>query len=590
MVDIFLRKCLCDALRLMTVGVGLVCVQAQAQALSGADAGGLLRQQERHQAPELRPESALAEVEEARAVRAVEEGVAVELKAVRFSGAVDEALEAQLQQVVVGVLGKRLDFAGLKALADDVAAYLRGQGNLLARAYLPRQDVTAGVLEIAIIQGRLDGAQGEGGWQISVAQGARIEAQRLAALAERAAPSGEVLKQGELERALLLINDMPGIVARSRLEPGRTPGSSRAVVEVREGPLLSAYAWADNYGSSSTGESQVNAALSLNDPLGRGDRARVNLSASEGISLVRLGYGAPVGAAGLRTDIGYTAMRYEVKNGTGVSSGLQGDSASVQAELSYPFIRSRGLNLYGSAGLVHKVLNDDSSAGVLRDKRIDAFSLEVTGDSLDRLGGSGLNNWNLRLVTGRLDLSRVAADLAADAASLKAHGHYNKLEWGASRLQRLGAGLTLSGRLAGQVAGSNLDSSERFILGGPGGVRAYPVGEAQGDEGWLASVDLRYDFNGTPLGDVQLSVFADTGGIRLHDDPSGITIANASGRNSYRISGAGIGLSIGKPGSYRLGLSWARALGSNPGRTATGNNADGESGKSRVWLQGVAWF
>ena len=34
-----------------------------------------------------------------------------------------------------------------------------------------------------------------------------------------------------------------------------------------------------------------------------------------------------------------------------------------------------------------------------------------------------------------------------------------------------------------QLSSKNLDSSEKFTLGGIGGVEAYPSGEASGDEG-----------------------------------------------------------------------------------------------------------
>ena len=44
---------------------------------------------------------------------------------------------------------------------------------------------------------------------------------------------------------------------------------------------------------------------------------------------------------------------------------------------------------------------------------------------------------------------------------------------------------------AGQLADKNLDTAEKFYLGGPGGVRAYPQGEATGDQGYRLSGELR---------------------------------------------------------------------------------------------------
>ena len=60
------------------------------------------------------------------------------------------------------------------------------------------------------------------------------------------------------------------------------------------------------------------------------------------------------------------------------------------------------------------------------------------------------------------------------------------------RLQALPAGFSLNLQWRGQWTNNNLDSSEKFSLGGPYGVRAYATAEAMGDRGWLGSVELRY--------------------------------------------------------------------------------------------------
>jgi hemolysin activation/secretion protein len=565
---------------------------AAAFAQTPPDAGSLLRQQEQleQKLPDQFPEAEAPEVVKP-AIKPVP-GAKVLVKGVRFSGATELAPAAELDALVAGAIGQELDFVGLQALADKVTAHLRKAGWLLARAYLPQQDVTGGIIEIAILKGRLDGAAIEGGgWKISLNEGARIDAGTLNAIAEAAAPSGSAVRQEELERALLLMNDLPGVGARSRLEPGTETGTTRITVDATEGPLFTGNAWADNNGNHSTGENQLNAALNLNDPSGRGDQATFSATASEGIRMARLGYSIPLGSNGLRASAGYTAMHYEVKEGSGVAAGLEGDSGIARVALAYPFIRSRTFSLRGSLDAEHKVLKDDSSVGALRDKRVAAYTLGLSGDSLDQWGGGGLNGFGVSMTAGDLDLSRVAADQAADAATLNTQGGYSKLSLNASRLQRLPGSFTLLGKFSAQLAGGNLDSSEQFILGGPAGVRAYPVGEAQGDEGWLLGAELRYDWPGsTPLGALQLAAFADTGHIRLHSDPGSVTIPTATGKNSYQLSGAGLGLNLSKPGSYSLRLAWAHTIGDNDGRSITGNNADGEKDNSRFWLQAVAWF
>jgi len=516
----------------------------------------------------------------------------VRVRAVHFEGVEGLVNEDELRALVADAVGRDLDFSGLQALADRVTAHLRAQGLLLARAYLPRQDVTEGEVTLAILEGRLGGnPEDGGGWRIEVDDGSRIAADRLMAIAEEAAPSGSAARRDQLERALLLMNDLPGISARSRLEPGAETGTTRVFVTAAEGPLIDGAAWADNYGNSRTGRRQINALVNINDPWGWGDQVELSAVASEGVRLARTGYDAPLGASGLRARLGLTHMRYEVVDGDGATAGLEGHSWIARAEVSRPFIRTRALSVTGGIGYDYKTLTDDSDTGVLRDKRIQAVTLLLRGDSLDSVGGGGVNSVGLEFTRGHVDLSGAPADEAFDAATLHTQGGYARVGAQVSRLQKLPNNLSMLARAAGQLAWDNLDSSEQFILGGPRGVRAYPVGEAQGDEGWLGTLELRYDLpEPTPLGSLRLFAFADTGHIWLHEEPGTVAIPTATGDNGYQLSGAGLGAEISELGRYNVRAVWAHTIGGNPGRAPDGTNADGHDDDSRFWLQAVIRF
>ena len=105
------------------------------------------------------------------------------------------------------------------------------------------------------------------------------------------------------------------------------------------------------------------------------------------------------------------------------------------------------------------------------------------------------------------------------------------------RQQSLGERLSVYLSLSAQRAGKNLDSSEKFVLGGVNGVRAYPQGEASGDSGYVATVEARYvpDFAAIP-GVLQPFVFVDAGGVTISQNPFAVT------SNKRRLAGGGIGL------------------------------------------------
>jgi hypothetical protein len=115
-------------------------------------------------------------------------------------------------------------------------------------------------------------------------------------------------------------------------------------------------------------------------------------------------------------------------------------------------------------------------------------------------------------------------------ARLYADARFNKLNFDIARIQLVSSGWSVYGRLSAQWATDNLDSSEKFILGGPYGVRAWPNGEAPGDQGWLAQLELRYRW-----GPVEPFVFYDGWRIRVNHEP--FAVGGQQPRHRWRRAG-----------------------------------------------------
>lgn len=557
------------------------------------DAGALQNQQQNQEKrfPDRLPE---AERQTVRPALKEAGGPKVLIKNIRFSGALHLATQQELQAVVADAVGRELDFPGLQQVVSWVTDFLKDKGWFLSRAYLPRQDITDGVLEIVLLEGRLDGGRSNGRAFSVVTDDKvplRINPERIEAIASRYLPAGATAREKDIERALFLMKDLPGISARASLEAGKEADSTHVAIAVQEGPLFTGSAWVDNYGNRDTGEAQANLGLRLNDPLGIGDQVAISGTHSDGIDLGSMTYALPLGSRGLKLNALVSGMRYEIIRGWGRDAGINGSANMAGLTLTYPLIRSRKINLYGSFGYTPKALKDDSLAGNIRDKRLDNCNTGLSGDLLDTYGGGGLTFGNLNWTSGHLNLSGNEDDAAIDSLTYRSQGAFNKFVYGLGRLQKLPGSFTLFARFAGQATPDNLDSAEKFILGGPYGVRAYSISEAMGDSGWLTNVELRYDFpGGTPLGNLQLVTFADAGQIALHNNPQNIPIATATGWNSYTIAGWGFGTNLTKTGSYAVRLGWAGKIGDNPGRSVDGLDADSRNDKSRFWLQGSVWF
>lgn len=553
-------------------------------ALTIPDAGQLLNEQQQTLPSEHRSTEPAPAFEIPAGTSSVKDsGLRVQLKSIRFSGDTALAEHEDLQTLVRPVLGKTLDHPGLQQLVESLTRYLRGQGYVLARAYLPRQDLTDGVLEIAIVEGRLQ----SGASRIKVDGQTRTSRDRLHAIASAALPEGQVLRAEQLERALLLINDQPGITAHSALDRGAEPGTSQLLINATQGPMFSGGVSADNYGNRSTGAARANAQLNVADPLGIGDQLYVGLSKTTGSSVVGGGYSLPLTPSGLRMLAAASYLRYDVDQAVFRPLNLRGTAKSGSLGLTYPLIRSRLENLDVTGTFERRELEDRALGSQLRDRTLNNFTFALSGNRFDSFAGGGVTDASVALTLGKLDLSGNHDDQFADRLTAKSEGHYQKVNLHLSRLQSLGnaSEWTLFGAVSTQWASQNLDSSEKFLLGGPAGVRAYPVGEAAGDHGWLGTLELRRDIDlSLPRVKLQTLGFFDTGRTWLHENQWQGSLNNAGNTNRYDLNAVGLGANLWI-GNWTMRTAVARTLGNNPGSSVTGLDADSRSSDWRAWVQ-----
>lgn len=549
------------------------------------DAGSLLRDRQNSQQIPLPPPPPDAELKlEPPATAESQPGQTVHISKVEFRGQPELLSEAQRAQLAATIEGTEASFASLRALADAANTALRQNGALLARAIIPPQDATGGLLVVEILDGKLEDISFE------PKAGVRIHNGVLQAIANRQLDRGALTK-ADLEAALLRMNDLPGVSVQSRLAPGTTAGTSRLIVDVSEGPVVSGALHADNFGSPSTGRAQGHAQLILSDMTGLGDLSQLGLSVSEGQRYASATVALPLSASGLGVSFNYGYLSYENVDPVGQTVGLEGHAHFGSLALQYQAIRTRDANLRLSLAVNGKALTDDANAGRLADKRTISGTLGLTGDVRDAVLGGGVTQLNLSWTFGDLDLSRVPSAEFFDALGLRTQGGFHRVNADLVRLQRLSGPLSLFARLSGQWASKNLDSSESFSLGGPYGVRGWPIGEGRGDMGLTGTMELRYDA-ALPdnLGAVRLTAFLDAGRVWINERSFGIPAINACGCNDYSLASAGLGL-LWQRDNFNVSVSWAHGLGRNPGRDAiTGTNVDGHSRRQQFWLTGSIRF
>lgn len=478
--------------------------------------------------------------------------------------------EARLLAITGFAEGSRLSLTDLQGMAAKIAAYYRQNGYFVAQAYVPAQDIQGGAVTIAVIEGQYG--------KVSLNNQTNVS-NTLANGLLSGINSGDVVATAPLENRLLLLSDLPGVKVSSSLVPGAAPGSSDLSVNLTPGQRISGSIDADNAGNRYTGVYRLGATVNFNEPLGLGDVASLRVMTSgAGMNYARGSYQLQFGKA--TVGVAYSALGYELGE---EFAPLQANGTSRVASIfgSYPLIRSRNTNLYAGLAFDAKKFQDKvDTIPSVEDRKLQVLTASLSGNHLDRLGGGGQTAYMLAWSAGDVDLQTPSVR-AADALTAQSDGRFNKLGYSLSRLQRVTDTISISAALNGQFASKNLDTSEKMELGGMYGVRAYPEGEAYADEGYLLSLEARWQLPKLTIslpGQVQLIGFIDTGSVTLNKNPW-----PGSGENHRTLSGAGVGVNWSETNNFMVRAYYAFKVG---GEAAI--SAPDKSG--RFWIQVVKYF
>lgn len=525
----------------------------QASAQTVPDAGSLLRQTERGLNVPSAP--AAAPRREAKPSAPPQTGEAT-VTVVRFQFKGNTRLsEAQLQEAVAPFVGRPLSFLQLQQAADAVASAYREAG-WVVRAFLPKQEIENGVVILQIMEAVF------GQTQIQGKPPERIQAERLRRIVQRAQPQGQALNATNIDRALILLDDLPGISVSGSLVEGEQEGQTHLNLTVTDEALITGGISADNTGSRSTGADRLSANLSLNSPARLGDALVVNLLKTQGSEYQRGAYSVPVGYQGMRAGVHYSHLTYGLI-GDFAALGATGVAKTAGLDFSYPLMRSQMHNLNLALSYDDKTFDNIANAGA-SSYSVKAYTVSLSGSQFDESGS--VNASSLAITTGEKNTE----------------GSYSKINLNLSRQQILQDNLSLLVSASWQIASKNLDSSEKIYLGGASGVRAYPSNEGGGSEGRTLTTELRQR-----LADRwTLSGFYDYGWAVVHRN----TATPASNPGNYNLQGYGVSLAWMGPHGLDLKATAAQRINTNPLQSAQGMDTDGSYKSTRFWFNASMSF
>lgn len=459
-----------------------------------------------------------------------------------------------VQATLAPLEGRTVTLGQLQQAANTLTQALHQRGYPLAYAYLPAQEIRAGLIHIQVVEPRYD--------QIRMAPHSRL-ADSEARYTLGIAP-GALIAQRALNRGLLLLNQTPGIRVAGTLVPGIQPQTSTLEVAVHNRPMVSGSVGVNNYGGNYTGRVQWQGDVNLRNPFGYGGEISANgLTTSGGLlHAAGLSFLSPNLWNGLRANLFASWTHYRLgANFTALDE--TGRAIQWGGGFSYPILLRPGAQLNSSLNFIQDRFTQQS--GVSSDATATELNLVQWGLTGAMAGGDGISSASISVTGGNKVIFGAAAQ-AADAAGPRTAGLFWVGQLQLNRLQQLPVGLRLNARLLAQVASKNLDPSQQMYLGGPQGIMSAAVGSGAGDQGVLARLSLSH---GLPLparyGRLRIAALLQGGEVwQYHDFYPGVPQPNRTG-----MAATGLGLRYHIRG-IQCRFDWVHRIG-NAANTAGAN-------------------
>lgn len=463
------------------------------------------------------------------------ENVSFRLDNLIIDGAVSYS-DAELEGLYEDKLGQTITLAELYGFAAQMTRKYRNDGYILTQIVVPPQTIENGTARLQVVEGYINQVRVEG-------ESSAYASELINEYASQVRTDGRALSVAELERALLLINDLPGVNARAVLSPSTEVGAADLQIVI-ERDMFEGIVSADNFGSRFLGPLQFTAAASLNSVMGWNERFTLQTvyapeDSDLGYEMAYVGveYEQPIFDMGTtvkayynlaNTDPGYTLAQFDVK----------GRSENYGVTVSHPFVRSRITNITARANLDFRDVDSSNNFSTTIKDRIRAARVGARFDFLDRIFGVAFNALDVQYSHG-LETFGARTEGAANTTRAAADPDFHKFEAELQRLQRMTKSVNLLLGLKGQYSNEALYSSEEFGIGGYNFGRGYDSSEIIGDSGFAGKVELQWN-EPVHIGlfdDYQVYSFFDAGRI-FNEDP----VTNSTKTDTLTSAGAGLRL------------------------------------------------
>ncbi len=384
-----------------------------------------------------------------------------------------------LEKAVESYKNKELTIEEMGELADLITMKYQEEGYILARAYLPEQEITSGILRIAVAEGNIG--------KIIIAGAKHYKEDVIKRYFKQQIKHG-IVKEQLLEKGLLLASDVPKVKTGIVLKEGEKPGEVDIILNTKDDSALTfgmdiAFDF-NNYGSDVVSEDRYGTTINFYDHNWGSIlsmRGTVGRTADDS-TLIKADYSIPVGIYGTKIGLNYLTGNYVVGKELAALEA-SGRTVILGGSIFQPIITKKNMNL----SMTFKYDRKRSESKLLdmltnRDKE-ELFSSTVNFDNVDRFLGKNIASF--AFAAGYVHQNDILPASRQDVEE-----KFQRYSLNLVRIQKLFGNTNLLARISGQYSENRLPSMDQTAIGGYGTARGYDPSIFVGDYGYTFSSEL----------------------------------------------------------------------------------------------------
>ena len=435
-------------------------------------------------------------------------------------------------------LKRGITLGQIESIADEITKFYRERGFILAKAYIPKQEVREGIVTLTLLLGMLG--------NVEVVNNKTFSSSTISSVFDSMLT--KPVTSSQVEENLYLINDYPGLAVSGFFEAGNQVGDTKLNINVNNEEKFTSNVRLDNHGTDDTGRYRLYVDTQINNLFGIGDFLNLsilNATAPDNTSYWRAFYQTKLFSPRIFLNYGMSTNQFIVDGqttGLDLNGVVSTDELSVFYKLKRSRASNRTLELKQSTIASDLQLGDTPDFGSL-DEKVSTTAFTYTFDFLQEKQ-KRLHQGSITYTSGEYIFGNTGGSLDIDKRFQYLKFDYNLLTFIKIPFTNSSSRLIL--RAGGQYSGSFLSSIAKYSLTGASRARAYSANVFSADDAFFASADLIFNspdlFNFTLFGDSKFSdivkpfVFVDLSyGIQRASDPSNADV-------KAQLVDAGIGL------------------------------------------------